>query len=156
MAQPITTAEQPVYILPQRKGRALIPKIISFSALGVLFYAGILLNLYLLKISAETELIVKLASLAFLALIVVVGIIISFRKAAAYQFYRDRIKHHRKQIYYREIVHTQPKQDFLDKLFKTYSISLSKKFVLRNLSQQTQISNYLQQLTSYAHRTQAT
>lgn len=147
------SAEQPVYILPQRKARALIPKITSFLALGALFYAGILLNLYLLEISSETESITKIVSLAFLGLIIIISIIISIRKTASYQFYHDRIKLRKKQIYYRDILHTNPKQGILDKIFKTYSINLNTKFVLRNIPNNIQISNYLQQLINYAHRT---
>ncbi len=55
--------EQPIYILPQKKSRALIPKILSLLGLGVVFYLGILLNLSLLNLRAGEESIVKMIGL---------------------------------------------------------------------------------------------
>ncbi len=151
-AAPDAAPEPPIYILHQQKKRALVPKIISFLALGTLFYAGILLNIYLLQLSRETESIVRFSSLIFLIFIIAPGSILSLGKAAPYRFYRDRIEHQKKKIYYPQIVHTTPQQDFLDKLFRTYSISLNENFVLRNIPEHIQLSNYLQQLISYNGR----
>ena len=62
----------------------------------------------------------------------------------------------KKQIMYTEIVNTKMKQNFLDKMFKTYSIELGKKIQIKHISSQTNIENYLQQLIQYARQTQHT
>ncbi|MBT6774317.1 hypothetical protein HOA91_03010 [Candidatus Woesearchaeota archaeon] len=143
--------EQPIYVLPQNKKRALIPKIIIFIILGIIFYLGVLLNVSLLELSASTESIIKLITLILLLLIIVLGIYLTFHRAnQPYKFYRNRIYFNKKEIYYTLIINTNPKQDFWDKLFKTYTISLSKKFFLRNIPQTIQINNYLNQLINYA------
>ncbi|MBT4804978.1 hypothetical protein HON71_02295 [Candidatus Woesearchaeota archaeon] len=153
-ARPIQTQpqiEQPIYVLPQNKKRAIIPKIIIFIVLGIIFYLGVLLNVSLLELDASTESIAKLTSLILLLLIILLGTYLTFHKAMQpYKFYRNRIYFNKKEIKYTLITNTNLKQDFWDKMFKTYSIGLSKKFFLRNIPQTIQINNYLNQLINYA------
>ncbi|MEK6969009.1 MAG: hypothetical protein AABW48_01130 [Nanoarchaeota archaeon] len=147
--------ETPLYVLPQSKSRTLFPKIVSLVILGIIFYLGILLNIYLLELGAEQETIVKLISLILFILIVVSGIIYSVYKAyQPYNFYRNRITLGKEAIYYVNITNTAPHQDPLDKLFHSYSINLSTKFFLRHIPEQIQLQSYLQQLIDYAKRTQ--
>ena len=146
-----TQQERPLYILAQNKKRALIPKIVSLIGLGIIFYLGVLLNVSLLNLSASAESVVKLVSLILLLLIIFLGFYISFHRATqAYKFYHNRIFFNKKEISYLEIVNTNPKQDFFDKLFKTYTIGLGKNFYLRNIPQTIQIKNYLEKLINYA------
>ena len=66
--------EQPLYTLNQNKARAIIPKIITYIFLGIIFYAGILLNLSLLNLSSGEETIVKIISSIILLSVIVLGI----------------------------------------------------------------------------------
>ena len=143
--------EKPIYILPQVKTRALIPKIVSLLVLGGIFYVGVLLNLSLLAITKETASIANLAALILLLLVVALGIFLSFHKAEQpYQFHRKGLSQGKKTISYNDITNLSSKQDFLDKIFKTYSINLGQGFYLRNISQALQIAGYLQKLINYS------
>jgi hypothetical protein len=143
--------EKPIYVLQQNKMRALIPKVISLLVLGGIFYLGVLLNLSLLDISKETNSIANLVSLILLLCVVALGIFLSLHKAGTpYKFYRIRLSQGKKSINYINIINTSPKQDFLDKIFHTYAINLGQGFYLRHISQQTQISGYLQKLINYS------
>ncbi|MBT3814368.1 hypothetical protein HOE37_04500 [Candidatus Woesearchaeota archaeon] len=143
--------EQPLYVLQQNKKRALIPKITTQVVLGAIFYLGVLLNISLLKLSASSETVIKLVALILLLLIVIVGIFLAFHQAnLPYRFYRNRIKLYKKEVLYVNIINTNPKIDFWDKFFKTYSIKIAKDKYIRNIPQTVQISNYLQQLINYA------
>lgn len=145
------SAEQPIYILPQSKKRALIPKIISLLILGGIFYLGVLLNISLLNLTANQEQGISLASLIILLLVIFLGIYLSLRRAnKPYEFYKNRIAFNKKEIFYTKIINTAAKQDFLDKIFKTCSVNLGNNFHLRNISQQVQISDYLQKLINYS------
>lgn len=145
--------ETPLYVLPQSKVRTLVPKISSLLVLGIIFYLGILLNIYLLELGAEQETLIKLISLILFIIIVVLGIIYSIYKAyQPYNFYRNRVTLGEEGIYYINITNTTPYKDPLDKLFHSYSIHLGNKFFLRHISEQIQLQNYLQQLIDYAKR----
>jgi hypothetical protein len=152
--QPIRTqplVQKPIYVLPQTKTRALVPKIISLIVLGGVFYLGVLLNLSLLDITKNTASIVNLVSLILLLCVVSLGIFLSFHKANMhYKFYQRTLSQGKKSIDYVDIINITPKQDFLDKMFKTYSINLGKGFHLRNISQKIQISGYIQKLINYS------
>lgn len=147
---PIQLEESPIYTLPQRKSRAIIPKVFSSLLLSIIFYLGILVNLSLLKLSPDQESKIKLISFIVLLFINLLGLYLAFHQAKPYLFYGNRIKHNRKEIYYQNILNTAPHQDFSDKIFKTYSLNLGNYFHLRNISQEIQIQNYLQQLIAYA------
>ena len=147
--------EKPIYVLPQIKTRALIPKIVSLLVLGGIFYLGVLLNLSLIDITNDTASIVNLVSLILLLCVIALGIFLSFHKAeASYKFYRLGLSQGKKIINYNHIINTTPKQDFLDKIFKTYSINLGEGFYLRHISQNIQISGYLQKLIDYSKQSQ--
>jgi len=142
--------EKPAYVLSPRKSRALIPKIIILLVLGIIFYLGVLLNVSLLVLSAQTETTVKLASLILLLAVVVTGIIFSVKLANEnYLFYRERISFNGKEIVYKDILNTALKRDLLDKIFGTYFINLGHDFHLKHISQEINIENYLRQLINY-------
>jgi len=141
----------PLYTLPQKKSRLLIPKIITFLILGIILYAGVILNLSLLNLITETEDLIKIVALIIIPLIIVAGIIYNFIKVRQpYLFYRQYIQKGAKQLPYQEIQNFNQKQNFLDKIFKTYQIPLTKKFILQNIPQEIQISDYIQKLINYS------
>ena len=143
--------EKPIYVLQQNKKRAIIPKILLLFVLGTIFYLGLLLNLRLLDLLGSEETTTKTVSLIILILIIILGVILTIVKAnRSYIFYQNRIMFGKKQIFYQEISNTNLKINFIDKMFKTYSISLSKKFRLRNIPQELNLQSYLQQLVNYS------
>jgi hypothetical protein len=145
--------EKPIYVLEQKKIRALIPKLISFIGLGIVFYLGILLNLSIINLNAKDETIVKTSSLILLLAIIIVGIYLSFHRAHLnYKFYRTGIIFNRKEMKYINIINIQPNINFWDKLFKTYSMAIGNKFFLRHIPQETNLQQYLQQLINFSKR----
>ncbi|MBR9683534.1 hypothetical protein GOV03_03260 [Candidatus Woesearchaeota archaeon] len=142
---------QPTYILPQKKARLILPKIISFLFLGIIFYLGVLLNLSLLNITTSTEKTIKLISIILLSIIVIFGFIFNLVKSKQkYFFYQNRILFGKKQILLREITDIKNKQNFLDKIFKTHSLILNQKFKINHIPQQINLQNYLQKLITYS------
>ena len=142
---------QPLYVLPQNKKRTLIPKTLLLVVLGVIFYLGILLNVTLLNLTAEEDTIVKIIGLMVLTIIVGIGIFLDYHQASQpHTFYQDRLVVEKKEHFYHAIEKVERKQNFWDKLFKTYSIDLGEGIVLRNIPQTVSIEGYIQQLIAYA------
>ncbi|MEK6905044.1 MAG: hypothetical protein AABX24_01455 [Nanoarchaeota archaeon] len=149
------TQEQPIYAVQESKQRTLIPKITTLLFLAAIFYLGVLVNISLLELSAEQETILKTGSLLTLAVIILIGTILTFRKTRQpYLFYKNRITHGKETIYYFNITNTTATKNHLDRSFKTYSLQLGKTFVLRNIPETIQLSNYIQQLIEYAKKNQ--
>ncbi len=145
--------EKPHYVLKQSKKRTIIPKILSLLFLGGIFYLGIILNLSLLNLDSNLNQTIKLVATIVLISIAVLGTILSVLKARkTYLFFRDRVTFGRKIILYTDISNIIPHLDPIDRVFKTYSINLGHKFVLRHISQKTPVQNYLQQLINYAKK----
>lgn len=152
---PAPNLGQPVYVLPQNKKRTLIPKTLLLVGLGVIFYLGILLNVAVLNLNAEEETLVKLIALIVLAIIVGAGIFLDYHQASQpHTFYQDRLIVEKKEHFYHAIEKVERKQNFWDKLFKTYSVDLGEDVVLRNIPLTIPIEGYIQQLVAYAKRTQ--
>ena len=151
-------AEQPLYSIHESRKRALIPKTISLLFLAFIFYLGVLVNISLLELNASQETSLKTGALLTLALLIIIGTVLTFRKTRQpYLFYRNRVAHGKEIIYYLNITNTMPQANFLDRAFKTYSIPLGKSFSLRHIpetTQKNQLSNYLQQLVEYARKNQ--
>ena len=145
--------EQPLYILSQHQPRATLPKIGSLIILGTIFYFGILLNIALLQLSASQETIVKITSLIVVFIIIILGIYHSLHQAKLpYTFYSNQLLWGKKSILYSALLNTTPKQDLMDKFFKTYTINLGQGFFLRNIPREVPIQPYLQQMQQYAAR----
>lgn len=150
---PEISSEQPIYVLHQNKKRALFPKILSLLILGTIFYFGVLLNLRLLDLLGSEETTIKTVSLIIVGAIILLGIILSLIKSRrAYIFYQNRIMFGKKQVVYQQIINTVPTKNLSDKIFNTYSISLTKKFKIQNISQQIDLQSYVQQLIDYCKR----
>ncbi len=151
MQPPTTPQQKPLYILQQKQSRAVIPKILSFLILGIIFYVGILLNLALLSLTASEETIVKISSLGLLLVVIIIGVILTFKRAhKPFIFYQSHIQFGKKSITYLNVMNSKPEKHFLDKIFKTYSINLGNHFHLRHIPQEIDIATYLNQLINYA------
>lgn len=152
------TTEQPLYAVYESKPRVLIPKTLSLLFLAFIFYFGVLVNISLLELSASQETMLKTGALLALAVLIIIGIFLTFRKTQQpYLFYRNKITHGKETMYYVNITNTSPSTNFLDTVFKTYSIPLGKKFSLQHIpeiTQKVQLSNYIQQLIEFAKRNQ--
>lgn len=148
MALPTTP---PLYILPQAKARAIIPKTAILLSLGIIFYLGILLNLSLLDLQPNQETIAKLISVLIIISLVGVEIIAAIRKAKYdYYFYQDQIAWKNKSITYRTIANIQRREKFSDKIFKTYSLILSDQFQIKHIPQQVNLQEYVEKMITYA------
>ena len=96
--------QQVLYSFKSKKMRILIPKVLQLIILSSLFYFGILVNIGLLKLDAETETMIKSGALLVIALLVLIGFLINFKKAFdAYKYFQHEIKHGHKKIPYSEI-----------------------------------------------------
>jgi len=145
--------EQPQYILSQKKSRAIIPKIMVLSILGIIFYLGVLLNIALLDLTESQEITIKLTSLIILIAIIGLGIYLAIRRSKLqYLFYRDRLILGKEEISYSEILNTKIKKDFFDIFFHTYGIDLGHDFHLRHIPEEINLENYLNQLIAYTKR----
>ena len=148
-----TNQETPAYILSQSKARALLPKILSFFVLGVIFYLGVLLNLSLLELTPEVKDVVEIVSVGILILVIIMGIYLAIRRAREqYLFYSTKIVRNKKSVEYVFITNVVPKKNLWDKMFKTQSYPLTKDFSLKHIPDDIQLQNYLQQLVDYANR----
>ncbi len=152
--------EQLLYQLQQSRSRAIIPQMIVTLLLSVIFYGGVLLNLSLLEVKKSTEQISQASTLIFLFLVLTLSIVLAARKAhAPYLFYRNHLVFQRKMVLFTTINNLAVKQDPLDKVFHTYSLSLYRKFSasaekapfrIRNIPQEIQLQQYVQQLVARA------
>ena len=142
--------ERPAYQLQQKMSRVLLPKIVLLLGLGVLFYVGVLLVISLLNLPPSQEPWINVGALVLLIILIGVGILLDYKRARKpYNFYNDRIGEDK---LYSSITNTIPKQNWLDKMFKTYSIDLGNGLVLRNIPEDVDMKPYLDKLVSYNNK----
>ncbi len=145
------TTTPPLYILPQQKGRAIIPKTVILLLLGIIFYLGVLLNISLLEFTAGAETTANLVALLIIISLVGVGIINGIRKwKYDYLFYQDRIQWNQKTVLYQSVINIQRKEKWSDKIFKTYSLQLNDHFTIKHISQEVNIQEYIEKMRAYA------
>ncbi len=144
--------EQPYYVLKQDKKRALIPKFITLIFLSSIFYIGILLNISLLDLRAQEETIIKITTLIVITFLIALGFILAIlRSHKTYSFYHTHLSFGKKSKPYQEIKEVIINKDFIDKIFKTYSINLGNHFHLRHLPQNIDIKSYLEKILRYTN-----
>ncbi len=147
----VFTSNPPLYVLPQQKGRAIVPKMIILLVLGIIFYLGVLLNVSLLELTASTETAVNLIALILIIVLIGVGIISAIRKAKFdYLFYQDRIQWNQKTVQYQSITNIQRKEKFSDKIFKTYFLQLNDQFKIKHIPREVNIQEYVEKMRTYA------
>ena len=144
-------SEPPLYVLHQKTSRAVIPKLVILLFLSAIFYVGVLLNINLLELQPAQETTAQMGALIFLVIIIVIGLIIALKRARRpYSFYHTKIVHGTKEIFYSAILNTEPHYDFLDRMFKTYSMNLGSDFHLHHISQEIKIRDYIRQMMEYS------
>lgn len=154
MAFPLTT-ETPLYTLLQSKKRALMPKAVALLGLGIIFYLGILLNISLLELNASQETLVQLVALLVLLSVIILGVYQEHRQVKQpYNFYKEHLIIGKKEVDYHSIAEISRKQNWLDKLFHTYSLDLGNKQILKNIPAEVDVESYLKQLVEYAKKEQ--
>lgn len=147
--------ENPQYILEQRRIRAIVPRIVEFTCLGILFYAGVVANLLLLSFEESTNDLIKLISLILLLILAAIGVGINVRRSSQkYLFYANRLEFGPKGIFLKDATDIKQKENFWDRTFHTYSIELAPYFVLRCLPIEKNVTNYLNQLIAYNRRSE--
>jgi len=151
---PIQT-EPPLYVLHQKTSRAVIPKLVTLFILSAIFYGGVLLNINLLELQPAQETTAQMGALLFLLIIIAIGFIIALKRARRpYTFYHTKIVHGKKEIMYSAILNTEPQDDFLGRIFKTYSMNLGSDFHLHHISKEINIQDYIKQMREYAKNKQ--
>ena len=141
---------KPAYELSQKLSKILIVKSVTLITLSIIFYVGILLIVSLLSLPANQETWIQFGALILLVLLIGAGIIIDYKKGKKrYLFYAHNVTFDKKSVAYNEISNTEPKEDFLDKTFKTYSIKLNEEITLKNISKELDMQTYLKQLIAY-------
>lgn len=142
--------QQVLYSVTGKKSRILVPKILTLIVLGVVFYIGILLNIGMLALDAQTETIVKSSSIFIVILLVLIGLLTNLKKAkTAYNFYQTEIAHGKTILNYVDIPQIQKKQGLFDKLFGTYTLKLTKKFKIEGIPKNIDLQAYVQQMVDY-------
>lgn len=149
----IQAPEQPVYTLHKSRARAIIPKILSFMVLGIVFYVGILLNLAILSLDASQETIVNIVSLTILLILIFMGIYLTIHSAnAPYRFYRNRLSFKKEEIFYNNIVNIMVKKNLMDKVFKTYTLNLGGDFHVKHIPNNIDMQSYIKQLIDFVKK----
>ncbi len=142
--------EQPLYALPKKVSRAVVPKIASYLILGTLFYLGVLANVALLELTAPQKTAIKLSALSILLVLIALGTYDAFRRSRQpYLFYSTGIRFGRKFAPYSSLASPVLKRSLLDRIFKTYSLSAGGGFSLRHIPEEVpagQLQEYLQKL----------
>ena len=108
-------------------------------------------SLLKLGLDASQETNLKIGILVFLILIILLGIYLSYRHSKKkYTYYRNRIFFNKKEIKYVDINDVVRKQNLWDKVFKTYSLKLSKGFSIRHINVEIDLENYTKQMVKYS------
>jgi hypothetical protein len=150
MEEQTQNLQKPVYILKKKVSRLLVPQFFILIGLSLILYGGVLLNLSLLNLRGSTENSVKIFGLIVVALLIILGMLIKFKKAKQnYVFYSDRINHKKESILFVNIASLTKETNFLDKIFGTYDLKLSEEFTIKNLPNKIDIENYVKQMINY-------
>ncbi|MBW2993459.1 hypothetical protein KY317_02705 [Candidatus Woesearchaeota archaeon] len=138
--------EQPLYIAYKDIKRVLFPRFLLLIGLGIVFYLGILLNLYLLQVRDKT-LICTLSIIVIILLIVIQMFLILKRiKTKGYAIYSNRVEFGNKSIYYGNVKNVYYKRNFIDKLFDTGTIFLYPYLKIEKIKNSVNVYNYIKKL----------
>ncbi len=138
--------EQPLYVVYQDSKRVLIPKAVQLIILGGLFYFGLMLNLYLLRVE-DAKLINLFAIVGITVLIILQLLLISRKiKTEGYVFYSNRVEFGKKSVFYGNIRNIYFKRGLLDKMFGTGTIVLHPYMDIKKIKNSNQIYFYVQKL----------
>ena len=138
--------EQPLYIAYKDVKRVLFPKFLLLVGLGVLFYLGVLLNLYLLRVRDKTMICVL--SIVVIVLLIGIQMFMIFKriKTNSYAIYSNRIEFGNKSVYYGNVRNLYYKRNFIDKLFDTGTIFLYPYLKIEKIKNSVNVYAYMKKL----------
>ncbi len=141
--------ELPVYTIRASVLKILIPKAAKLLGLALLLYAGIWLNIYLMKRSIPDT--INYLIIAIIAVLVLIEALLAYNQTVKhkYYFFQGRIEFRGKQpktIDFRYITNITVSKNFLDKILKTGTIVIQPEFKIRSIKNPDQVAAYLQQL----------
>jgi len=144
--------EVPLYSVKADIKRAIIPQVIKLLVLGLVFYAALILNLWLLQI--QTSLLLHLMIVVSLIVLLVLEVILIHTRFSrhSYNFYDDRITFRGKIAMFSDVDLVIVTKNFFDRKYKTSSIIVNKDFKIQHVKNAEEISKYLQQLVDRARR----
>lgn len=137
------------YQISSNSARIIVPKLLQLLGLGALFYIGVWLNLFLLKV--EAVVLISIISISIILVLVIIQAVLSLKKTKkTYLFFNDRVQTDQQFIHYANIQNMEIKQTFADKVFKTATLMISPGFKMRYISNYKQIYDYIRKLRQMA------
>ena len=140
---------QPQYILKPVLRRLFIPQFLGSIAIFVAFYFALWLNLTLMEIELTTNINILAVSILFALFAVEMISKYMHAKADKYMFYLDKVVFEgrkTKEMYFVNVRNISFKQDILDKIFNTGTITLLPDFNIKSVPHSNQIYFYIQKL----------
>ncbi len=140
-----------LYTLEVEKSRILVVKISTLVLLSIVFYLGVLINLGLLALDGSTETLVKTSALFLLLTLIVIGSLHNLSAVKhGYRFYEDKIRFAKRNVSYLSIEKVERKENLWDKLFRTHSLQLNKKFSIDGIPNEVNVQPYVEQMLQYS------
>lgn len=141
--------EQPQYSLKPSISSILLGQIVKLVVLCALFYGGIYMNFKIIE--KEVPLWITGLVVIILLALIILQIILTKTKATKhhYDFFSNRIEFFGKKvksILYQNIAEVKLKRSIFDTISGTGSLILSKDFKITNITNYTEVQNYLNQL----------
>jgi|GEM_PF-6649890 len=148
----------PQYTIREHPLRAALPQFFKLAFLCTIFYVGILMNLYLLRI--ETSKYITILIWVMLGIIILLQVILTYVRASkiTYLVFQNRIESpstKQTPIFYPNIASSKIKKGFFDTFFSTGTIVFEPKFTIKNIKTPEEIHNYINQMISYSKNYQA-
>jgi len=138
--------EQPQYSVSPSVRAIVLPHIFQLALLSLFFYAGIFVNLSILKIAVPFWANISIALLLVILSLIQVEITAKKAKQFHYDFYPARIEFCGKRVeslLYSEIESVKISRELADSFSGTGTISLSKKFSIKNVKNYKEIQEYI-------------
>ncbi len=141
----------PQYTIREYPLRAALPQFLKLAFLCTLFYVGILVNLYLLRISTPGY--VTILIWVMLGIVIFLQVILTYVKTSkkTYLVFSNRIETQKQHpLFFANIVSSKIKKGFFDSFFGTGSIAFEPKFMIKSIKSPEEIHDYLGKLISYS------
>lgn len=147
--------EYPQYAVRPNLVRILVPETVKLLLLGALFYVGIRLNIYFMKMDLQA--IVHYLIISIISALLITQWFATFTKVkrVKYEFYLSRLELHSKKgtstLDYNDVDQARVKVDrnILDDLLGTGTIVFTESFKLRYVANYDQLSGYARKLINY-------
>ena len=149
-------ADFPEYVIKPNATRVIIPQILLTSVLAVIFYIGIALNVYLLRIRIPSS--INTLIFAVLGLLVIIQALLSYLQTSKTQYlvYRNRIQIEgpkQQYIMFNTIQGIKISKNIFDRMLNTGTIIIEPKIKIQAIPNFDQNYVYLNQMMQFA-RTQ--